>query len=95
MSLEETTTGWAVRVPNGYRVGDWEVTDPIASGSWGSVYAARRVSAQPAGTAPREVALKFLPTGTVTRRQLRHLADMVQRETRLHQRLSHPLLVRM
>jgi hypothetical protein len=28
---EEITARWAVRVPTGYRVGDWEVTEPIAT----------------------------------------------------------------
>ncbi|GGU42631.1 serine/threonine-protein kinase [Streptomyces lavendofoliae] len=30
-------------VPPGYRVGDWEVTEPIGAGGWGTVYAARYV----------------------------------------------------
>ncbi|MGX1268388.1 protein kinase domain-containing protein [Streptomyces phaeoluteigriseus] len=29
-------------VPAGYRVGEWEVTDLIGAGGWGTVYAARR-----------------------------------------------------
>ncbi|GGQ99401.1 hypothetical protein Saso_15570 [Streptomyces asoensis] len=29
-------------VPRGYRVGEWEVTDLIGAGGWGTVYAARR-----------------------------------------------------
>ncbi|WP_131773863.1 MULTISPECIES: protein kinase domain-containing protein [Protofrankia] len=36
-------TGWAVDVPTGLRVGRWVVTGPLATGNWGSVYAARRV----------------------------------------------------
>lgn len=80
------THGWAIDVPAGYRVGDWRVTRPIASGSWASVYEARHAD----GTV---AALKFLPTGTVTRRQLRHLQDMTQREIRLHRRLRHPRLI--
>ncbi|WP_067130950.1 serine/threonine-protein kinase [Microtetraspora malaysiensis] len=82
------TEGWAVSVPTGYRVGDWRVTRPIASGSWASVYEARPVSGDAA-----PAALKFLPTGTVTRRQLRHLRDMTQREIRLHHTLRHPRIV--
>jgi serine/threonine protein kinase len=70
---------WAVEVPVGYRVGPWLVTRGIATGSWGSVYEARR----PDGS---RVALKFLPTGTVTPRQLRHLRDMAEREVRFHRR---------
>ncbi|TKK90799.1 protein kinase [Herbidospora galbida] len=77
---------WAVTVPTGYRVGEWEVTRPIASGSWASVYEGRR-------SCGRVSALKFLPTGTVTRRQVRHLRDMAQREIRAHDRLRHDRLI--
>ncbi|MEU0586463.1 protein kinase [Streptomyces sp. NPDC006132] len=37
------TEPYAVPVPKGYRVGVWEVREPIATGAFGSVYAARRV----------------------------------------------------
>ncbi|MFJ6718068.1 serine/threonine-protein kinase [Streptomyces sp. NPDC091259] len=30
-------------LPRGYRVGDWEVTEPIAAGGWGTVYAGRAI----------------------------------------------------
>ncbi|WP_067180180.1 serine/threonine-protein kinase [Microtetraspora niveoalba] len=83
------TQGWAISVPVGYRVGDWRVTRPIASGSWASVYEGRPVTGD-----GEPAALKFLPTGTVTRRQLRHLRDMAQREIRLHRALRHPRVVR-
>ncbi|WP_344356373.1 serine/threonine-protein kinase [Streptomyces gobitricini] len=33
-------------VPSGYRVGEWEVTEPIGAGGWGTVYAARYVGGQ-------------------------------------------------
>ncbi|ODA71746.1 hypothetical protein APS67_004059 [Streptomyces sp. AVP053U2] len=36
------TEPYAVTVPKGYRVGVWEVREPIATGAFGSVYAARR-----------------------------------------------------
>ncbi|WP_405824688.1 serine/threonine protein kinase [Streptomyces sp. NBC_01390] len=36
-------------VPRGYRVGEWEVTDLIGAGGWGTVYAARRAAAVDAG----------------------------------------------
>ncbi|MEU6911973.1 protein kinase domain-containing protein [Streptomyces olindensis] len=36
------TEPYAVPVPKGYRVGVWEVREPIATGAFGSVYAARR-----------------------------------------------------
>ncbi|MBT2507174.1 protein kinase [Streptomyces sp. ISL-98] len=89
----------AVAVPKGYRVGRWEVGEHLASGAFASVYAARRV-AGPAGPGqgvglPRRAALKFLPTGTRTTRQLRHLQELAERELALHRRLRHPRLIRM
>ncbi|MFF8935123.1 protein kinase [Streptomyces paradoxus] len=84
---------YAVPVPKGYRVGDWEVREPIATGAFGSVYAARRVGA---GTGlPPTAALKFLPTGTATPRRLAHLRELIEREVELYRRLRHPRLVRM
>ncbi|GAA3966755.1 hypothetical protein GCM10023085_56530 [Actinomadura viridis] len=82
--------GWAVEVPDAYRVGTWEVRGRIAGGSWSSVYEGRPV----AGGAER-VALKFVPTGTLTPRQLGHLAEMARRELALYERLSHPRLIRL
>ncbi|MGH8887343.1 MAG: protein kinase, partial [Egibacteraceae bacterium] len=88
------TDGWAVSVPVGYQVGGWQVSRPIATGSWGSVYEARRViGAAPEDGAPDRVALKFLPTGTLTPRQLGHLADTARREVALHERLTHSRLI--
>ncbi|MFF7867140.1 protein kinase [Streptomyces qaidamensis] len=87
------TEAYAVPVPKGYRVGDWEVREPIATGAFGSVYAARRVGA---GTElPPTAALKFLPTGTATPRRLAHLRELIEREVELYRRLRHPRLVRM
>ncbi len=59
------TEPYAVPVPRGYRVGDWEVREPLATGAFGSVYAARRAGGAD-GRLPRTAALKFLPTGTGT-----------------------------
>ncbi|MFJ5261356.1 serine/threonine protein kinase [Streptomyces sp. NPDC088387] len=87
------TEPYAVPVPTGYRVGDWEVRSPIATGAFGSVYEARRVGDR--AELPRTAALKFLPTGTSTPRQLAHLRELVEREVALHRRLSHPRLIRM
>ncbi|MFE0731195.1 protein kinase [Streptomyces antibioticus] len=94
-----------VRVPPGYRIGRWEVREPLASGAFGSVYAARR---RPAGKTsdndaaartptdlPETAALKFLPTGTHTPRQLSHLRELAERETELLSRLSSPRLIRL
>ncbi|WP_246113714.1 protein kinase domain-containing protein [Streptomyces montanus] len=44
---------YAVSVPRGYRVGSWEVREPIATGAFGSVYAARRVPEGPAAKPPK------------------------------------------
>ncbi|MEV6171022.1 protein kinase [Streptomyces sp. NPDC051954] len=94
MSLDATPH--TVSVPKGYRVGAWEVREPIASGSFASVYVARRAdSADAAQDLPAEVALKFLPTGTRTPRQLCHLQELTRRETELLRRLQRPRLIRM
>jgi hypothetical protein len=87
------TEPYAVPVPRGYRVGVWEVREPIATGAFGSVYAARRTGGR--AEPPRTVALKFLPTGTGTPRQLAHLRELIEREVELHRRLRQPRLIRM
>ncbi|MEU6447873.1 protein kinase [Streptomyces sp. NPDC046979] len=92
---------YAVPVPKGYRIGPWEVREPLASGAFATVYEATR---HPAGTAertsdggepPGRAALKFLPTGTRTPRQLHHLRDLAEREVQLLRRLRSPRLIRM
>jgi hypothetical protein len=83
-----------VPVPRGYRVGGWEVREPIATGAFGSVYEGRRVG-DDTSRLPAEVALKFLPTGTGTPRQLSHLRELIDREVELHRRLKQPRLIRM
>jgi hypothetical protein len=83
-----------VDVPFGYRAGGWQVAEHIASGSWGSVYAARRVQANgdpPPGT---EAALKFIPGGTLSPLQYAELEDAVREEVRFNEQADHPLLVR-
>lgn len=87
------TEPYAVPVPKGYRVGIWEVRDPIATGAFGSVYEGRRTGDSP--KLPRTAALKFLPTGTGTPRQLAHLRELIDREVELHRRLKQPRLIRM
>ncbi|WP_405795528.1 protein kinase domain-containing protein [Streptomyces sp. NBC_01506] len=82
----------AVRVPYGFRVGAWEVREPIGSGAFGSVYAARRTTDD---ALPSHAALKFLPTGTCTPRQLRHLQDLTHRELETYRKLKRPRLIRM
>ncbi|OUD01178.1 serine/threonine protein kinase [Streptomyces swartbergensis] len=87
------TEPYAVAVPKGYRVGVWEVREPLATGAFGSVYAARRTGEST--ELPRTAALKFLPTGTATPRRLTHLRELIEREIELYRRLKHPRLVRM
>ncbi|MGP4044904.1 serine/threonine protein kinase [Streptomyces sp. 2A115] len=99
---------FTVRVPKGYRVGRWEVREALASGAFGSVYAARntgqdtdqadhsdRADLVNHGELPRAAALKFLPTGTRTPRQLHHLRELAEREVELHRRLKRPRLIQM
>ncbi|MFF2650784.1 serine/threonine-protein kinase [Streptomyces sp. NPDC058045] len=83
----------AVPVPDGYRVGRWQVGELLASGAFASVYAAHRTDdgSGPDGL-PAQAALKFLPTGTSTPRQLRHLKELAERELELHRRLRRPRL---
>ncbi|MFF8616344.1 serine/threonine-protein kinase [Streptomyces sp. NPDC015350] len=95
-------------LPHGYRVGRWEVTEPIASGGWATVYAGRSVD-EPAGPVeepaekptdepvdePVEVALKFLPTAGLAPRQARKVAETARREVELGHRAGHPGLIRL
>ncbi|MEU6349197.1 serine/threonine-protein kinase [Streptomyces sp. NPDC047072] len=82
----------AGRVACGFRVGDWEVGDPIADGGWGSVYAGRR----PTGPEDeRDVALKFLPTAGLAPRQARGLVESARREREFGRRTRHPRLIRL
>ncbi|MEV0603423.1 serine/threonine-protein kinase [Streptomyces sp. NPDC050315] len=89
MTADGPSGAFAVTVPPGYRVGGWEVLRPIASGAFGSVYAARAVEDR------AEVALKFLPTGTSTPRRLHHLKELTRRELELYRKLQRPRLIRM
>lgn len=89
---------YTVPVPHGYRVGPWLVGDPLGTGAFGTVYDATRAPEDPGpgkGEAPARVALKFLPTGTRTPRQLRHLRDLVEREVALLRAVREPRLIRM
>jgi hypothetical protein len=91
--------GWSVVVPHGYQVSRWRISAPIATGSWGSVYEARSDPAsEPAGPGqdvPDVVAVKFMSTGTVTQRQVAHLADMARREQEAYRQLQHRRLIRL
>ncbi|WP_229357179.1 serine/threonine-protein kinase [Streptomyces sp. UNOB3_S3] len=86
-------------LPPGHRVGDWEVTAPIGTGGWATVYAGR-----PAGrgddtdgtdSTDDTVALKILPTEGLAPRQARKVAETARREAELGRRAGHPRLIRL
>lgn len=77
-------------LPPGYRVGDWEITEPIGVGGWATVHAARRIG----GDAGDDVALKILPTEGLAPRQARKVAESARREVELGRRACHPRLIR-
>ncbi|MGW4048505.1 serine/threonine-protein kinase [Streptomyces sp. NPDC004721] len=98
--LRNTGAGydWAVAVPMGYRVGPWEVVSPLASGNWGSVYAARRASdTEPgggtAGSPPAEVALKFVATNALGPGRSRQLQELARREAEFSRNADHSRLI--
>src|SRR5262245_18666052 len=71
-----------VDVPAGYQAGVWRGEEHIASGSWGSVYAAR-------GEGGTKAALKFIAGGLLSPAQYEHLE-----EARFNEEADHPRLVR-
>jgi serine/threonine protein kinase len=86
-----------VDVPVGYRAGGWEITTRIASGSWASVYAARRI--QPPSSPddpPQDLdgALKFVAGSTLSPAQRADLQEAVSDEVRFHEQADHPRLIR-
>ncbi|MFI6940424.1 protein kinase [Streptomyces sp. NPDC050418] len=91
----------SLSVPEGYRIGPWTVGAVIGAGAFGAVYAAERapedtVRYEGAGSVPPvRAALKFLPTGTRTPRQLRHLRDLAEREVEVLSTVLEPRLIRM
>ncbi|OCC11579.1 Serine/threonine-protein kinase PknL [Streptomyces sp. PTY087I2] len=81
-----------VTVPRGYRIGDWQVDEPLASGAFTTVYAAHRTH----GT-PRTAALKIWPTHTRTPHRPGHgpLHSLLRREVELLGHLRSPRLIRL
>ncbi|MGC0416001.1 serine/threonine-protein kinase [Embleya sp. AB8] len=75
-------------VPRGLVIADWRVTEPIGSGSWGSVYAAERTSDGSAA------AVKFLRTDLLTPGQRTTMDELVRREVHFSRTADHPNLVR-
>ncbi|WP_415950068.1 protein kinase domain-containing protein [Streptomyces sp. KLOTTS4A1] len=88
-------------MPEGYRIGPWTVGPALGSGAFGAVHAAERTAEDTAplpGSGeqpPARAALKFLPTGTRTPRQLRHLRDLAEREVEVLRTVLEPRLIRM
>jgi serine/threonine protein kinase len=86
-----------VEVPAGYRTGGWEITTRIASGSWASVYAARRIRPPSSPDDPPENldgALKFMAGSTLSPAQRADLQEAVSDEVRFHEQADHPRLIR-
>ena len=71
-----------VDVPRGFQAGSWRVGEHIASGSWGSVYAA-------SGEDGTEAALKFIAGDLLSPSQYAQLE-----EARFNEQADHPFLVR-
>ncbi|MDX3384562.1 protein kinase [Streptomyces niveiscabiei] len=65
------------------------------AGGAGGIGGADGTDGSSARALPRDVALKFLPTGTRTPRQLRHLRELADREVELLSRLRTPRLIRL
>lgn len=84
-------------LPGGYRVGRWEVTEPIGTGGWATVYAGRAVEdgEDGSGAAGEAVALKVLPTADLAPSQARKVAESARREVEFGRRSSHPSLIRL
>ncbi|MEU5703005.1 serine/threonine-protein kinase [Streptomyces aurantiacus] len=76
----------------GYRIADWEITGLIGSGSWGSVYAAKKVVDGAAGGAA--VAIKLLRTDLLTPGQRASMEELARNEARFSTEADHPHLVR-
>ena len=87
---ESAPAATPVVVPAGFRVGRWEVVEPIGCGAWGSVYAARCPGGSPWDVT--EAALKFLPADTVAPGRIAHLTEVVERELRFATRREQGLI---
>ncbi|MEU9922002.1 serine/threonine-protein kinase [Streptomyces griseoluteus] len=82
----------------GYRIGLWEVVSPIASGNWGSVYAARRaLDDTPGGgeadSSPDRVALKFVATNTLGPSRSRQWRELARHEAEFSRNTAHDRLI--
>lgn len=82
-----------VPTATGLRVGRWKVRGVLASGSFSSVYTARRATGDT--RFPDVAALKILPTGTHTPRHAQYLRELATGEVKLLGKLRSPRLIRM
>lgn len=89
MSGTAADRDWVLRVPIGTRLGDWEITEPLAAGNFGSVYAARHT-----GTGD-EAALKFMATGPMGQRQYRDIMELAEREIAFSRHAEHDHVIAM
>ncbi|WP_405697839.1 serine/threonine-protein kinase [Streptomyces sp. NBC_01185] len=86
-------------LPPGHQVGAWTVTQPIGSGGWATVYAARPADEKQERTggappsAPTDVALKIMPTAGLAPLQSRRIVESARREVELARRAGHPRLI--
>ncbi|MFJ9029972.1 serine/threonine-protein kinase [Streptomyces sp. NPDC102274] len=89
-------------LPPGHQVGAWVVMQPIGSGGWSTVYAARPAAGHPGQTGvvlagrasgPTDVALKIMPTAGLAPRQARRIVESARREVELGRRAGHPRLI--
>ncbi|MFF7727105.1 serine/threonine-protein kinase [Streptomyces sp. NPDC008001] len=78
-------------LPPGHVVGRWEVTAPLGTGGWATVYAGRPVT----DGLREDVALKFLPTGGLAPSQARKVAETARREVEFGRRTRHPRIIRL
>jgi serine/threonine protein kinase len=84
MSLSDAGE-WFVEIHRGQRLGDWEIEEMIASGAWGTVYAARR-----SGSSVTGAALKVLSGARLTPGQRALLLQSAQREAAFSRKADHP-----
>ncbi|WUQ09468.1 serine/threonine protein kinase [Streptomyces sp. NBC_00250] len=82
-------------LPEGYRLGNWLVAEPIGSGGWATVYAGRPAADGEGSAARDEVALKVMPTAGLAPRQAARVAEAARREVELGRGAAHPRLVRL
>ncbi|WP_406064822.1 protein kinase [Streptomyces sp. NBC_01077] len=82
-------------LPQGHRLGNWVVAEPIGAGGWATVYAGRPAADAQTSPGRAEVALKVMPTAGLAPRQAARVAEAARREVELGRGAGHPRLVRL